>query len=48
MENLKKKIGLDYDRLARMSIIEEGSVKVGQKVEITPISNLTAKIMSHA
>ncbi|KAK9022873.1 hypothetical protein V6N11_003112 [Hibiscus sabdariffa] len=27
VENLKKKIGLDYDRLARMSIVEEGAVK---------------------
>lgn len=28
MEELKKKIGQDYDRLSRMSIIEEGGVKV--------------------
>lgn len=28
MEELKKRIGLDYDRLSRMSIIEEGAVKV--------------------
>jgi starch phosphorylase len=28
MEELKKKIGLDYNRLSRMSIIEEGAVKV--------------------
>ncbi|WJX26678.1 glycogen phosphorylase [Trifolium repens] len=27
MEELKKKIGLDYNRLSRMSIIEEGAVK---------------------
>ncbi|XP_038998686.1 glycogen phosphorylase 1-like [Hibiscus syriacus] len=27
MEKLKKMIGLDYDRLARMSIVEEGAVK---------------------
>ncbi|KAK9268074.1 hypothetical protein L1049_010513 [Liquidambar formosana] len=27
MEELKKKIGLDYDRLSRMSIVEEGAVK---------------------
>jgi len=28
MEELKKKIGLDYNRLSRMSIVEEGAVKV--------------------
>jgi starch phosphorylase len=28
MEELKKKIGLDYNRLSRMSIIEEGAAKV--------------------
>ena len=28
MEELKKRIGLDYNRLARMSIVEEGAVKV--------------------
>lgn len=28
MEDLKKRIGLDYDRLSRMSIVEEGAVKV--------------------
>lgn len=28
LEELKKRIGLDYDRLSRMSIIEEGAVKV--------------------
>ncbi|WVY93404.1 hypothetical protein V8G54_032492 [Vigna mungo] len=27
MEELKKKIGLDYNRLSRMSIVEEGAVK---------------------
>ncbi|XWS18435.1 hypothetical protein CRYUN_Cryun32bG0043600 [Craigia yunnanensis] len=27
VEELKKRIGLDYDRLARMSIVEEGAVK---------------------
>ncbi|GLU22950.1 hypothetical protein SLE2022_389860 [Rubroshorea leprosula] len=27
MEELKKRIGLDYDRLSRMSIVEEGAVK---------------------
>ncbi|XP_021902336.1 LOW QUALITY PROTEIN: glycogen phosphorylase 1-like [Carica papaya] len=27
MEDLKKRIGLDYDRLSRMSIVEEGAVK---------------------
>lgn len=28
MEELKKRIGLDYNRLSRMSIVEEGAVKV--------------------
>lgn len=28
MEELKSKIGLDYDRLSRMSIVEEGATKV--------------------
>ena len=28
VEELKKKIGLDYNRLSRMSIVEEGVVKV--------------------
>lgn len=27
-EELKQRFGLDYDRLSRMSIIEEGAVKV--------------------
>jgi len=31
IEELKKRIGLDYDRLSRMSIIEEGAVKVYSK-----------------
>lgn len=28
MEDLKRHFGLDYDRLSRMSIVEEGAVKV--------------------
>lgn len=28
VEELKKRIGLDYDRLSRMSIVEEAAVKV--------------------
>lgn len=28
MEELKKILGQDYDKLSRMSIIEEGAVKV--------------------
>lgn len=28
MEELKKSFGQDYDKLSRMSIIEEGAVKV--------------------
>lgn len=28
MEELKRRIGLDYNRLSRMSIVEEGAVKV--------------------
>lgn len=28
MEELKRRIGQDYSRLSRMSIVEEGSVKV--------------------
>lgn len=28
MEELKKRIGIDYNRLSRMSIVEEGAVKV--------------------
>ena len=31
MEELKKKIGLDYNRLSRMSIVEDVSVKVFYK-----------------
>lgn len=28
MEDLKRHFGLDYNRLSRMSIVEEGAVKV--------------------
>lgn len=28
MDELKKRIGLDYNRLSRMSIVEEGAVQV--------------------
>lgn len=30
MEELKKRIGLDYNRLSRMSIVEDGALKVFQ------------------
>lgn len=31
MEELKKRIGLDFNRLSQMSIVEEGAVKVFKK-----------------
>ncbi|PPR91132.1 hypothetical protein GOBAR_AA29552 [Gossypium barbadense] len=34
VEELKKMIGLDYDRLTRMSIVEEGAVKNVMKIEV--------------
>lgn len=30
VEELKKRIGLDYNRLSRMSIVEDGALKVFQ------------------
>lgn len=43
MEEWKKKIGNDYARLSRMSIVEEGSVKVcvtSKMLSFHPFGNL--------
>ncbi|XP_050230661.1 uncharacterized protein LOC126679734 [Mercurialis annua] len=38
IEELKKRIGLDYDRLSRMSIVEEGAVKSIRMANLSVVS----------
>lgn len=46
MEELKKRIGLDYHRLSRMSIIEEGAVKSIRMANLSIVSSHTVNGVS--
>ncbi|CAM8998225.1 unnamed protein product [Rhodiola kirilowii] len=48
LEDLKKKIGLDYDRLARMSIVEEGAVKQIRMANLSVVCSHTVNGVSRA
>ncbi|WCJ27091.1 Glycogen phosphorylase [Euphorbia peplus] len=46
IEELKKKIGLDYDRLSRMSIIEDGAVKTIRMANLSIVCSHTVNGVS--
>lgn len=46
VEELKKRIGLDYDRLSRMSIIEEGAVKSIRSANLSIVCSHTVNGVS--
>ncbi|KAH7546052.1 hypothetical protein FEM48_Zijuj01G0159700 [Ziziphus jujuba var. spinosa] len=48
VEELKKKIGLDYNRLSRMSIVEEGAVKSIRSANLSIVCSHTVNGVSRA